>query len=380
MAHAGVDFFARAPRSAGRVAACVLAFAAVASVPARPLWACPEPRCASEVPPDIGAAVTVVSPAATAWPDAVEAIRFELDQAGYGHDVASSSAAALRLTLQVHRDPQRWALILVDEALGTRSLATGPLSDDPEVVAVHAAELVYAALATRRRDAPVPTAPAAPPDEAPPTPDRPPAIPPPPLSSRVQLARSAPTSVAPPDAPRRWKVGLGITASTMATLGVRLGVHRRWTHAELALHVSGGQFAGALEEVDTTARSSVAARGYAGFGLATAYVFRPGRRVRPRLGITSGFVVPIVRTSYRGSSFAGRVSDGATRNDSGTDAGLLWTPALQLGIEIRLTSRLALRSSVGPGATLRLRDVRVANGAVLQMPRWFLSGATGLMF
>ncbi|MEM6990554.1 MAG: hypothetical protein AAF721_08660 [Myxococcota bacterium] len=310
------------------------------------------------------------------WPDAVEAIAFELDQAGYRASPGLQPESRSSVHLLLRRDATSWRLVLLDPARDLRLVATGPAVDAPATVGMHAVELVYASeLADDAAANPRPPQPEARPivrttltmhgdprhSEGP----------------EMGLAAGMPSKHR---RQRRWGFSAGVRASTLGTLGARLGARRLWRRAEVGATVAGGAFARAEEDVGETSSIASTGRGFFSVGLEAAYVFRPARRFRPRLGVGSDLVVPIVTNVIEGAGFASAVAGDFDYDRNGPSAGLFWTPAARAGLELAVGPRLAIRASVGGGPVLTLRDIRIAGNVTTSVPRWSLAAAAGLAF
>jgi len=275
----------------------------------------------------------------------VEAIEFELDQAGY----AVVDEADADGTITVRRGPRGWGLVVDDPSRGVQFEAEGHLGQSAPVVGLHAVELVHASWldAARRKAAPEQT--------------------------------PAPTLAPPEDVPPKrvspWRFDLGVTISTLGLVGPRLGASRHWPRAELTLALEGG-----FDQPSETshgqggtrwhrdARPKATARALVG----AAYVGRPGRRIRPLLGGTLEAPAPIVGSEYFDS-------DPPVHLET-IEFGVFFAPGAETGAHWILGPHVALRTTVRAGPLVTIVPVDLAGGGTYPTPRWFATGTMSLLF
>ncbi len=294
-----------------------------------------------------------------------EAIAFELDQAGYRTSAEPSDPTNTRLSL--HIGDERWELVLVDTARDLRLVASGSADDAPAEIGVHAAELVYAAQSTPVAR-PSPAREVTPPRRTPPVSVA--------VSHTPQPAALRATAPVPVPKPRLWGFAFSATASSLGTLGALLEARRRWTYLEVGASLGGGSYSSVDETTEASRQVSVAGSGFVSVGVGGAVVLRSDRKLRPRLGLDSDFIAPIVTSRY---SSTGGVTGGSL-DVSGTDVYLMWAPALTTGFDVSVGPRLSIRTALRGGVTAALRNGPVAGGGAHDVPRWFYGGSVGLVF
>lgn len=297
--------------------------------------------------------IAVRTPPGHAWPQAVEAIAFELDQAGYRIVPDGVQPGA---TVTVSHDAHRWRLVLLDTAQNLVLEATGYDGESAQMLGLHAVELLHAS----RLDVPKhrQQQPAAPPRPEPTT------------------ARTEP--VPGPRPPKPWVLDVGLGVSSVGLLGPRLGFARHWQRVELGAALEGGF--GNAGNIDYPASRDDwflgRPRAVVRSTLEFAYVSRPGRRLRPLVGVSSELVAPIVASTHA-----------ARDPDSGFDivldtveVGVLWAPGVDVGTRVALGPRLALRAALRVGPLVSLHPVDLADGGTFRLPRGAATATVSFLF
>ncbi len=301
--------------------------------------------------------VHLQSPEPSAWPEAMEAIAFELDQAGYHARFDASAPASASIIIR--RQGEHWRLQCTD-ARGQVHEERGSTASGPDLVALLAVEMLVAAQADPRASVP----PQIPTEATPPTAT-------PMLTEAVPIVHDRRATER--TGWERWALEVGAGMNNLSALTLAIGAYHRWSYIELGLALEGGATAQRDEFADGSNASSVTASALAAGRLATAVAFRPERRVRPTLGLTSAFVVPFVRSTYRGvdplDPEAGFV------NATVTSAGLMWVPAATTALRVGLRPRLALQVGAHVGPALTLRVPELASGDRFGLAGW-MAGAT----
>lgn len=303
----------------------------------------------------------VVLQPGTHWTDAATAVRFEIDQAGLRVRGADQPCPAC-LSLTLEGQSGDWTLCVFDSTGRERARHRGTESD-PAWVGLVAVELLLAA------SEPV----ADPPEPSPPTPERPDRIAPDP-SAQPTIRKTAPAA---PSRPRTWVPEVSVGSSNIGIIGLGLGLRHRWRSAELGLALEGAYRGhqtveiGGPDEVFAVNPGAVLRTRLVG-----AYAFRPGKRLRPSVGLACEFVVPFVDSEYRGD---GADSVGATEA-SVDSVGALWVPAAELGLRLRLSAPVDLVVSGRIGPTVTLVAPELADGGTLELPPFFAGGTAGFAF
>lgn len=316
--------------------------------------------------------VRLESPDGAEWPEALDAIAFELDQAGYivvrGEDPSATE------TIIVERMDARWRLRCAREQ-GPAKEQFGQVAEGPTYVAMLAVELL---LATRTQ--PMDSDEIAEPEPVErPTPEPAKDVVVPPIDGARDTGSLRATRTWHHN-PRRWAAELGANASSIGSigsLGLELGLVRLWTRTEVGLVLGAGSLAGSEEDTSVNGdSSSVEMYSIAKARLAVTYVSRPGRRVRPSAGVASGFAVPFV------SSTATRVNlhDGSRLDSRTADAGLLWMPSAVGGLRVGIQPGLAWQLTARVGPVLTLRRPELAAGGRFDFSDWFAGATMGLVF
>ncbi len=305
-----------------------------------------------------------------AWQDAVTSIEFELEQAGYAVSRSAETPASTTLTVQYEGD-QGWVLHLEDSVRGLRLEARGSRGASAQVVGLHAVEMIHAS----RLDLPKPARRA--PDPAPVVRLEP--RQPPPSADPLEPAPPPPDST-------NWALEIGVSSSNVGLLGPRLGVVHRWTRAELGFAAGAGFFSnkqqvGAPAGLGTLHRPTDLGPAWTSHrtiavlrsGLAAAYVFRPGRELRPSLGVSSEVVVPLVDTGF----FQQEPFQSLTQ----LDYGVAWVPALEVGARLALSPKLALRGAIRVGPALPFKDISIVKSSqAITFPRGVATANLSLLF
>lgn len=306
----------------------------------------------------------VQTPPDGAWPEAVDAIVFELEQAGLMVEDSTTDAAP---RVVVELSGETWELSVIDPARAVELHASGEETDSPYLVALHAVELVLESqlAAQNVTEDPIPE-PARPAEQAP--------LAEPQLG--VATHSRPPVQPAPP---RAWGVALGITGSSMGLVGLSAGVRHRWSRLELGLGIAGGMFA--APEVDLAEGGESSGRGgFVRAGLGLGYLARPGKRVRPLLGLDNDVVVPMVWSSFSSRTPAGPNGETIDVDESGISAGAFWTPTAQLGVQVGIRERLGFRAALYGGPSLTLAAMQMSENASVGIPNWVIGGTTALVF
>lgn len=354
------------PRLAGRGLGVGLAICALFGSPGLALGHGVAPD-ASVAPPQTHGSIRVHTPTQGAWPDAVTSIEFELAQAGYA--VALDATTSASATLIVAYDGEHgWVLSLEDSIRDVRLEARGSRDASPQVVGLHAVEMIHAS----RLDLPKPARRA---------PTRP-------MTAEHQHPQHPPPSppVRPASDPTSWALDIGVTTSNVGLLGPRLGVAHRWAHTELSFAMEAGFFSNdqqhgaqvglgslrrptGLGSAWTTHRPTTVLRS----GLAAAYVFRAGRELRPSLGISSNVIAPLVDTEFvQSAPFHRRTQLGY---------GLAWVPALEVGARLSLSPKLAVRGSIRAGPTVTFKEVPIVESSqTIAFPNGVAMASLSLLF
>lgn len=310
--------------------------------------------------------VQVVTPSAGSWPVAVSSIEFELEQAGYVLAQEGTGAPSTSLTVAYQADG--WTLRLEDRVRGLRLDAHGDRDASPQVVGLHAVEMVHAS----RLDLPKPARLAPRPE---------PTVVPPPVPPPV----AAPPS--PPSGSRKtsWALELGVTSSNVGRVGPRIGVAHRWTHAEFGLVAEAGFFSADRPVASRVGLGPLTAPDDLGAewtphetmailrtGIAAAYAFGADRALRPTLGVTNEVVVPLVDT--------GIVRHSPAYSLTQLGYGVAWVPALELGARLRLAPVLAVRASVRVGPAITLKGIPIVHSSkTIGFPRGIAVASLGLL-
>lgn len=301
------------------------------------------------------------------------AIGFELEQAGY---VVAPTPGCEQGTLTLERVEDRWHLHYAEVSGDVAVEATAGQDDPPQVLGLHAVELIHAAELLRAAAAYGPS-----PARAEPAPSRvpqPPASgPPEPTVPTVPTEPTEPTEPTPKDT--RWMVELGVASSTMGLVGPRIGVAHHTRSFELGIAAEAG-FGGdrafgsprttepGAVLVDDRAATRVNNRAVVELG----YVFRPARRLRPSLGVANAVLLPIVGTRYDHPGI------GLTLTHVGI--GVLWVPAPELGLRLDVRPGLAVRASLRAGPVVAVKPVAVAGEGRFAVPRWTGTATLGVLF
>lgn len=297
--------------------------------------------------PRVRSTIAIRTPPSGAWPDAVETIAFELDQAGY-HVVPDGVEAGATIT--VSHDAGGWKVVLLDAAQNIVLRAAGHQGESPQLIGLHAVELVHASrLDVPRHRRQQPTA----------TPRR---------SAALEPAEPSPAE------PKVWVFDVGVGVSSIGLLGPRLGFARHWKRAELGTALEAG-FGNAgnvafpprrddwwLGTPRVVVRSTVQ----------LAYVLRVGHRLRPLVGLTSELVAPVVASTHQNQ-------DPEFELDT-VEVGLLWVPGLDVGTRFVLGPKVALRASVRAGPIVTLHPIDLASGGTLRLPHGVATASVSLLF
>ncbi|MEM6994628.1 MAG: hypothetical protein AAF721_29200 [Myxococcota bacterium] len=294
-------------------------------------------------------AIAVRTPPDGGWPAAAEAIAFELDQAGYRVVPTGVEAGA---TLTVSRDAGGWTIVLLD---ATRSLvleATGRDGESPQMVGLHAVELLHASrldVPKQRRQQPAP------------------------VVARPRPATPHPEAPAPATR-HAWAADVGVGVSSLGLVGPRLGVAHHWRRAELGAALEAG-FGNAGNVDYPTSRDDWwlgRPRAVLRSTVALSYVTRPGRRLRPLLGVASDLVAPIVASTHQ-------TREPALVIDT-VEVGAFWAPGIDVGARVVLGPQLAVRAALRAGPLVTLRPVDVASGGTLRLPRGIATATLSFLF
>lgn len=335
-------------RVTGALAAMLLAVPIASPASA---WMQAHPGAEIESAPRPYSALSVHTPSDRAWLEAAEAIAFELDQAGYRIVPDGMSAGA---TMTVSHDAHGWSIVLVDATGNLVVEAAGHAGESPQMVGLHAVELVHAS----RLDVPLDRQQRSPATSRPAEAPRPTLPPTPPEPTKTSA----------------WAFELGLGVSSLGLLGPRLGFAHHWARAELGAGVEGGLGnAGNISYPMTRDQWALGnPRAVLRSTLELAYAFRPRHRLRPLLGVSNELVVPVIASSYRGR-------DPAVELDT-VEYGVFWTPGLDVGTRFIVGPKLALRAAVRAGPLVALRRVAVASGGVFEHPQGVATATMSLLF
>lgn len=320
-----------------------------------------QPRC------EVDRAIVVRTRSDSPPSDSTRAVVFELQQAGY---VVVPGPGCEQGTATVWSDTEGWHLEYADPTREIVVQASGAPDDAPQLVGLHAVELVRAVEVLQAAQAygrglqtqstPRATVLATTPAAAVVSPQRPPSEP-------------------PATGTTRWMAELGIAASTIGLGGPRLGVAHHWPSVELGLIAEAGFGRAAGFGSPRSSRSGegvlqddwTSTRVMSRAVLELGYVFRQGRRVRPTAGIANALLVPIIGTRYHD------MQSRLTLSHLG--AGLFWVPAPQVGVRLEVRPGLAIRTAIRAGPTLTVRPVEIAGKGAFVFPGWSGTVTVGLL-
>ena len=312
---------------------------------------------ASAEAPGESEAERVVAIAADAWPEAEEAIAFELRQAGFTIEKGSS----MRVTIE--RDETSWRANVHNGAPDPLVSVWGDATDTPDTVALRVVEAVEAAAAR-------PVLEGVTEPESEPTMMLPPVEPSLPVEPTITETA---LEEAGPGARPGWGVDVSLAGANLGWYGASVGARYRWTRAEVGAEVAGASL-GSHEEVWNDGGEGWTG-GVVRIQVAGGMAFRPGRRFRPSVGLGSMFLVPVIRSHY-----AGTTETGGTVNSNGVSAGLMWVPAPEVGFRVQLHPTTALMVAARGGPTVALQPAPLEGGDTFDAPRWFFGGNLGLLF
>lgn len=293
----------------------------------------------------------------------LDAIIFELDQAGY--EVVANPTARVAATIHVGLDGEQYRIEIDNHARGVRVGADAA----EDSVALLSVELLVASSVKAPEPKPEPE----PEPERRPPPSEPATLVETPEHFGV-LRAVAPTPRAstPP-----WSLGVGLAAASIGPVGIALDLHRDWSRATVGLGLEGAVLAGATVDVNEDALRQIDAGWIMRTHVSTAFVARPGRRVRPSVGAGTELMVPFVRSRYLGPA---PDHPDAVLDANGTNAGLFFVPTANLGLRVAVRERSALSLGVRAGPRVGVVPIRLVDGTTYPTPPWFLAATVGMRF
>lgn len=293
----------------------------------------------------------------------LDAIAFELDQAGYA--VVANPTARVAATIHVGLDGERYRIEIDNHARGV----TVDADAAEDSVALLSVELLVASSVKTPESEPEPRPE---PERRAPTKERVTQVETHEHSGVLRAVAPAPQASA-----TAWSVGIGLTAASIGPVGVALDVHRDWSRATVGLGLEGAVLAGSTVDVDEEALREIDAGGLMRTGLFAAFVARPGRRVRPSVGAGTELMVPFVRSRYLGPDPA---RPDTVLDANGTNAGLFFVPTASLGLRIAVRERSALSLGVRAGPRVALVPIQLVDGTTYPTPPWFFAATIGMRF
>ena len=293
----------------------------------------------------------------------LEAIAFELDQAGF--QVVTSPTARVAATIHVSVEGERCRVEIDNHARGV-GVGADAAADD---VALLSVELL---VASNVKTAEVEPEPEPAPERRPPRAEPAQLMETPEHASALHAVATAPRAAAAP-----WSVGVGLAAASIGPLGVALDLHRDWRRASVGAGLEGAVLAGSTVDVDADVVREINAGGILRTGLAAAFVARPGARVRPTIGAGAELMVPFVRSRYRGPDPA---HPEARLNANGTNAGLFLVPTANVGMRVAIRERSSVSLGVRTGPRLELVPIRLVDSSTYPTSRWFFAATVGMRF
>ncbi len=310
--------------------------------------------------------VAVVPSDARVPREVLDALRFELDQAGYD---AADEPGSVAVTIVITVDDERWRLDVNDSTNNVQLHAEGASADSPGTIGLVAVELLVESSvessveprveSTEPELAPEPAA-SGPPDTSPP--DTAP--------SPARGADDPPASVTPEPRARAWALEAGVVGASLGVVGLMINLQRRWPRAAFGLGLEGGFLAVAVTESTAIGNLSTGSGGFVRGRVSGAYVFRSGSRARPHLGGGIELAVPLLRSRFEG--------DGVLVD--GLEYGLALAPVGELGLSVELQPRLALVLALRGGPLFELAELPLADGRSYAWRPWFLAGSVAFRF
>jgi len=293
----------------------------------------------------------------------VEAVAFELDQAGF--EVVTIPTARVSATIYLAAT-QSGCRIAIDNHVRGVTVDGQTTPDDAALLSV---ELLVAS-SVKAAPEPEPEPQPEPPRRRSPEPR--PIVP---AAKQPGVLRT----VADPPRPRTtaWSVGLGLAASSIGLVGVAADLVRDWRRATVGFGLEGAVLPSSTVDVDLAQARKIDAGGLLRGRFAASFIARPGQRVQPTLGAGAELMVPIVHNRYRGED----ISEPGTRVDaSGLSMGLFFVPTADLGLRIGVGERSALSLGVRTGPRIDIIPIRLVDGTGYRTSRWFVAATVGMRF